>query len=374
MIDWASLAPGPPEWRVDWTAVEATFAVASALQACPQDARHHGEGDVWTHTRMACEALVEGSGYRICSPAERLVLFVATLLHDLGKPASTRLGPDGRLTAPGHARRGAIQARGLLWRLGMPFETREQICALIRWHQTPFHLIQRDDAQRLAIEVSQAARCDRLVLLAEADARGRICSDAAQLLEHVALFAEFCRELGCLSGPFAFASDHSRFAYFRRNGRDPNYHAFDSTRVEVVLMCGLPGAGKDHWVHEHLAGWPVISRDALRLELGVDHTDNQGPVIARTRELTRGLLAAGERFVLNGTHLSRAWRSDIVALLADYDARVRIVYVEVALPTLLTQNQARPAAVPEAAIERLMRRWEIPVRSEAHLVTWSVRS
>jgi hypothetical protein len=40
----------------------------------------------------------------------------------------------------------------------VPFVAREQVCALIRHHQVPFHLIDRADVRRKAIEVSQTAR------------------------------------------------------------------------------------------------------------------------------------------------------------------------------------------------------------------------
>ena len=44
---------------------------------------------------------------------------------------------------------------------------------------------------------------------------------------------------------------------------DPDYAAFDDTVCEVVMMSGLPGAGKDFWVAENLADCPVVSLDAL---------------------------------------------------------------------------------------------------------------
>ena len=34
--------------------------------------------------------------------------------------------------------------------------------------------------------------------------RGRICADQSRLLDNVALFGEFCREQGCLTGPLPF--------------------------------------------------------------------------------------------------------------------------------------------------------------------------
>jgi predicted kinase len=372
VIPWLALTPGPPDWRIDWTEVEAVFPEAPTLAACQQDSQYHAEGDVWTHTRLACEALAASPGFRERSPDERALLFTTVLLHDVAKPASTRLDLDGRISSRGHARRGAIQARELLWRLGAPFAVREQVAALIRHHQVPFHLLADPNPVRKAITVSQSDRCDLLTLVAEADARGRICDDGDTLVESVALFAEQCRALGCLTRAYPFPSDHTRFLYFRRLERDPSYEAFDDTRLEAVLLSGLPGAAKDHWLRQHLPGWPVISLDQIRQELGVKPDDDQGAVANHARELARGYLRRGEPFAWNATNLSRDMRSRSIDLCADYGARIRLVYVEAPAARLFEQNAERQHPVPARAIERLLGRWEVPDLTEAHQVDLAV--
>jgi predicted kinase len=76
--------------------------------------------------------------------------------------------------------------------------------------------------------------------------------------------------------------------------------------------------------------------------------------------------------VWNATNLSRQLRSQCINLFADYNARVRIVYVEVPEERLLHQNRQRPAPVPLAVLNRLLDRWEMPDRIEAHGVEWVV--
>jgi predicted kinase len=372
VIGWFPHCPEPPDWRVDWPAIDASYPWVRALVGCPQDPVYHAEGDVWTHTRLVCEAVADMPAFRTLPPAERAILFAAALLHDVAKPGCTRQEAGGRITARGHSRRGAIEARTILWRLRAPLADREQVAALVRHHQAPFFLIDRPDSRRLAITISQTARCDLLALLAEADARGRVCGDAARLLDNVALFEEYSREQGCLTAPYPFPSDQARFLYFRGPGRDPAYEAYDDTRCEVALMSGLPGAGKDHWLRGHLADRPVIALDAIRAELGIAPADEQGPVVARARELARGYLRAGESFAWNGTNLSRELRDRSIGLFAAYRARVRIVYLEAPEARLLRQNRERPAPVPEAIVERLLSRWEVPDRTEAHRVDWVV--
>jgi predicted kinase len=192
------------------------------------------------------------------------------------------------------------------------------------------------------------------------------------MLENVALFVEYCREHGCLAAPRTFPSDHSRFLYFQREGRDPNYRAFERFRADVVLMSGLPGAGKDHWIRKHLPGWTVVALDDLRQELAVKPTEAQGPVLARARRLAGGYLREGRSFVWTATNLSRQIRRKCVGLFAGYGARIRIVYLEASPARLYRQNRQRPRPVPEAVIERLLDRWEVPDRTEAHQVDWVV--
>jgi predicted kinase len=322
---------------------------------------------------MVCEALRGLPGFLALPEGEQRLLFMAALLHDVAKPSCTRQEPDGRISSRGHSRRGAIAARTILWRMGVPFAAREAIAALVRWHQAPFFLIDRPDAERLAITVSQTARCAWLALLAEADARGRIAPDQGRMSENTALFVEYCRELGCLDAPYLFPSEQSRFVYFRVPGRDPAYLAHDDTRCAVTLLTGLPGAGKDFWLREAAPELPVVSLDALRVGLGVAPTERQGAVVARAREVAREYLRAGHDFAWNGTNLSRAIREQCIGLFADYGARVRIVYLEVPEARLLRQNRERPDAVPEGALGRMLERWEVPDRTEAHRVVWVVR-
>ena len=110
----------------------------------------HAEGDVQIHTRMVCEALVEDPRWRRLGPQERASVFWAALLHDIAKPACTRVDAGGRVTTPGHSRRGQIAARRILWHMEVPFSQRERICHLITHHQIPFYLLERDKPERRA--------------------------------------------------------------------------------------------------------------------------------------------------------------------------------------------------------------------------------
>jgi predicted kinase len=167
-------------------------------------------------------------------------------------------------------------------------------------------------------------------------------------------------------------SDHARFLFFRNAHRHPDTPVQEHFRAEVVLLSGPPGVGKDTWLRQHLSGWPVISLDALRGELDIDPADEQGRVVNQAREQARQYLRQGQSFVWNATNVSRQVRGQCIQLFADYHARIRIVYVQAPEKRLLCQNRQRPVPVPQAVLERLLDRWEVPDRTEAHNVEWFV--
>ncbi|OOC54238.1 MULTISPECIES: AAA family ATPase [Nocardiopsis] len=372
------LCPAPPYWDLDWARVREALPWVRDLTGVEQDPVHHAEGDVETHTRMACEALAGLSAWRARPVAERVRLFAAVLLHDVAKPLCTRRGEDGRVTAHGHSRRGDLVARRLLWESSetagsrpresshAEVEWREHVAALVRHHQVPFWALERPDLRRIAFRASLLARNDDLVLLATADILGRRCGDTSEVLENIGLYGEYCAEQRCLDRPRDFPSDHARFWFFRKPDRDPDYAAHDDTRLTVTVMSGLPGAGKDTWIEHDRPGVPVVGLDALRAELGVRPTADQRPVAAAAHERAREHLRAGRSFVWNATNVSRSMRDRCVDLAAAYRARVEIVSVEAPPRVLRARLDRRRSPVPAAAVERLVRRWECPDPTEAH--------
>jgi tRNA nucleotidyltransferase (CCA-adding enzyme) len=104
---------------------------------------------------------------------ENLVVGLAVLLHDVGKPATTQL-IDGRLRSRGHDIVGVKVAEKFLQRLTNETALFEEILPLIECHMRPRELYESkvgDNAiRRLARKVG---RIDRLVRVAHADMLGR---------------------------------------------------------------------------------------------------------------------------------------------------------------------------------------------------------
>jgi predicted kinase len=208
-----------------------------------------------------------------------------------------------------------------------------------------------------------------LCLLAEADRLGSVAADNPEMLERIELGRELCREAGCYEGPYPFASSHTRRRLFAGGAVWKDQDLYDDTWGEVVLMCGLPGTGKDTWIKANCPDLPVVSLDDLRLEMDVEPTENQGRVVQAARERAKALLREKRPFVWNATSLT-SLRAQQIDLFEQYHARVRVVYLETPWEENLRRNASRPDAVPEHVIDRMLARLEPPERFEAQAVEW----
>lgn len=362
----ADFMPRPGTGDLDWTGIVEAFPWVRSLDGCPQDPVHHAEGDVLTHTRMVVDELLGLPAWQALPQEDRFCLFAAALLHDVAKPATTQIDAQGRVSQPGHSRKGSVMARGLLWRMKVPFPDRERICALIASHQVPFFLIDQDPmkARRRAIAMSLTGRNDLLAILTEADARGRVCEDKQRILDNVALFRAFCEEEGVLDQPFAFPDNHTRVRFFESDTVVPDFAQYDDTCMTVLVVSGLPGSGKSSFLKKQFPDFPVVGLDEIRDELKVGHGDAEGEVIQLAKERAKQFLRARRPFAWNGTNINRQRRGQWYELFRAYGARIVTAYLETSEQQLREDNSGRDARVPDEAIDRMVERWEVPDLTE----------
>ena len=337
------------------------------MATCNQDAQWHAEGDVWTHTKMVCAELERLADWPSLDRAAQLKLLFTGLFHDAGKPATTVLEPDtGRTRSPKHALVGTEIARRVLRELECDLITREEITALVRFHGRPPFLLEKENPEHEVISLSWQVNNRMLYLFALADTRGRQAKEMTRPEENLHLWKLVAEERSCFDQPYAFVNDHARFLFYRDQLSSLHYTPHEDYRCTVTLMSGFPGAGKDTWLARHRPSLPVVSLDAVRAELDVGATDNQGTVIQSAREQCREHLRSGQNFAFNATNITRQIRQRWIDLFADYGARIEIVYLEPPVTTILAQNKRRANPVPSSVIMRLVEKLEPPTLMECH--------
>ena len=147
------------------------------LIGCQQDPEWHPEGDVWNHTLCCLDAFArereEGRGKR--EEGEDLVVGLAVLCHDFGKPACTTYDPvKKRIRSLGHDEEGVEPTLSFLKRLTNEERLLKEVPPLVRLHMRPFAMWKDKSSdgaiRRLAAKV---VRIDRLIRVAAADDAGR---------------------------------------------------------------------------------------------------------------------------------------------------------------------------------------------------------
>jgi tRNA nucleotidyltransferase (CCA-adding enzyme) len=160
----------------DWGMLPVVAPELVPLERTPQDPQWHPEGDVWTHTLLAVDAavpLLEG-----LDRPRALAVMLGTLLHDLGKPETTRF-ERGRIRSLGHEEAGLAPTERVLDRWNVHtlhgYDLRGQVLALVGNHLKPGQLY--DDRERVSDGAIRrlARRCEPALLyrVARADCLGR---------------------------------------------------------------------------------------------------------------------------------------------------------------------------------------------------------
>lgn len=349
-----------------------------SLKNVPQNPEYHGEGDVLRHTEMVCGELTELESWQALPEEEKALLFLAAAFHDIGKPACTKL-EEGKWVSPKHTIVGEKIFRRLAYReaerFGLTFSQRELVAKLIRFHGLPLWFWTKKQPELDLCRAAESVPLRLLYLLSKADTLGRRETRPGQLRDQVELFAEYAKELNIWEHPYTFANPYTRFQFFQKEDLWQGSQLYDDTTFDVIMMAGLPLSGKDTWIAQNSGKLssdgrtPVVSLDDLREKMGIPPTKASGRVVQEALELARGYLRKGQPFIWNATNLIQETRQKLVRLFAGYGARVHILYLEVPYQELLSRNRTRARHIPEAVLEDMIRKLEVPAPWEAYKVT-----
>jgi putative nucleotidyltransferase with HDIG domain len=179
-------------WTVEESGLFSTghpLELLGALKETDQSPTHHPEGNVWNHTLLVVDnaALVRDQS------EDKEVFMWSALLHDIGKPPTTRLR-KGKITSYDHDKAG----EGLTKEFLKAFTDNEtfihKVSKMVRWHMQvlmviknlPFGNIKAMVKEVPVNEIALLAMCDRL-------GRGEITQDMIDdEKKHMKHFLEKC--------------------------------------------------------------------------------------------------------------------------------------------------------------------------------------
>jgi tRNA nucleotidyltransferase (CCA-adding enzyme) len=141
--------------------------------------------DVFTHSVYACDA----------APRESLVLRLAALLHDIGKPRAREVDPSGRPTFYGHEKVSEEMSLAVLTRLRLPNAVIKDVTHLVRHHMFNYQEEWSDAAVRRLIARVGEASMTELIALRRADQVGMCRENQSVFPQGLSQFAQRVADL-----------------------------------------------------------------------------------------------------------------------------------------------------------------------------------
>lgn len=383
------------------------YPLLHQFESTEQDPIWHSEGNVLIHTDMVLNEARKIIGDANLSESDSMVLYMAALLHDYGKPLTTKPVMKERLCigAKHHEEVGA----SLLFNSKKPhFLTEEewlQVILLVQYHNYPKMMVLGDKKiNDYSLLLSMVKRIDLLYYLELADMRGRICDDFDDGILYVETFKMESQSHNLFEANYAdvvagvleqaknefnavtqsdtlnklsvlaIAKYHDNQFYCCSTALKSLYGHLEGFS-HFVLLCGIPASGKSTYVNQEYPDYNVVSLDEIRSSL--NHLNDQSKndeVVRIAFNSVKELLREHKNIVLDATNYRTDFRSKFCQLGFNYGAFVQIDVLQSDLKNSISRNKNRPAPIKEEAIVKQFHSFQIPFGDEAHLVKFKINS
>lgn len=176
----------------------AKFPQLAILDGCPQDAEWHPEGDVLQHTGHVTNAMRDICNREGIEGTDRMVMMLAAVCHDLGKPATTERNKYGRWSSPRHAHVGVPIAERFMQSIGVPVSIIERVLPLVKEHMVHIGVVPRREIVAKLARRLQPATLQEWAFTVEADVSGRPPLEKHQPVQE---WVDMAQELNILQKP-----------------------------------------------------------------------------------------------------------------------------------------------------------------------------
>ncbi|MCI1966824.1 MAG: HD domain-containing protein [Oscillospiraceae bacterium] len=164
------------------------FDLLNRLRQTKQSPKYHPEGSVWNHTLLVVDEAAKRKG----KSKDTKVFLWAALLHDVGKPAATRMR-RGRITSYDHEKIGKELAENFLRTFTQDDRFIQAVTALVRWHMQPLFLVY--DLPYADVEaMKRQTDLYEVALLGLCDRMGRLHADREKEEHNMELFLRKCEK------------------------------------------------------------------------------------------------------------------------------------------------------------------------------------
>lgn len=163
------------------------FTFLLDLKTTEQSKQHHKEGNVWNHTMLVVDEAAKARQ----KSKNPLVFMWAALLHDMGKPSTTK-NRKGKITAYNHDEVGANLTKRFLNELSGDTEFIEDVVALVRWHMQILY-VAKDLSFSNVKQMKDSVDINEVALLGWCDRMGRAGANYEEEEKMIRLFIKKCK-------------------------------------------------------------------------------------------------------------------------------------------------------------------------------------
>lgn len=152
---------------------EYPFGLLLILKTSEQSPKYHAEGNAWNHTMLVIDEAARGRS----KSKNPLVFMWSSLLHDIGKPETTRVRKD-RITSYDHDIVGERLSREFLECFTQDESFVQAVTAMVRYHMHMLYILRKLPYADLT-GLLRKVDVDELALLCLCDRLGRKGADTA---------------------------------------------------------------------------------------------------------------------------------------------------------------------------------------------------
>lgn len=139
-------------------------------------------------------------------------------------------------------------------------------------------------------------------------------------------------------------------------------------RPKLILLCGIPGAGKTHYAKNYItlqSNTVHLSSDAIRKELyGAENIQgNTGEVFTLMQKRAVEALNNGNDVLYDATNITRKDRSGIIGICPKF-AKIECYIIWAPIEECIKRDAERARTVGKEVIDRMLKRFQAPYYDE----------